>query len=98
MSVTRIRVSVVSLDTMCAQEYTLLIVGGCERKRGRGRKKKRERKNVKTAGVGRKETASTRKYKEPDRARNIFSFLYFSHRECAIFSEKILIHILPFTN
>lgn len=73
-----------SLDTMCArQEYTLLIVGGCERKRGRGREKKRERKDVETMEKGGKETASIKKYKEPDWAKN-FSPSHILHVEnCA---------------
>lgn len=92
--------SVSSLDTMCArQEYTLLIVGGCERKRGRERKKKRERKDVETAGKkgGRKETASARKYKEPDRARN-FSPFHIFHAENTTPSNKVQLSILLFAN
>lgn len=43
-SYTRTRISVFSSDTMCArQEYTLLIVGGYERKRGKGKKRGRKK-------------------------------------------------------
>lgn len=91
------RARIFSLDTMCAhQEYTLLIVGGCERKRGRGRKKKRERKDVETTGKGGKETTSAKKYKEPDRARNFSPSHIFHVKNCAIFSNKVWLCILSF--
>jgi len=82
---------------MCArQEYTLLIVGGCERKRGRERKKegKDGRRND---GGGRNETTSARKYKEPDRARN-FSPFHIFHAENTTFSNKVRLSILLFAN
>jgi len=78
---TRVRVFVFSLDTMCArQEYTLLIVGGCERKRGRERKKRGRGRTWKRwereeRDDERQEIQGTRPSKE------FFSFSYFSCRE-----------------
>lgn len=84
------------LDTMCArQEYTLLIVGGCERKRGGGKGKKEGKEGRGNGGSGRKETVSARKYKEPDRAKN-FSPFHIFHAENTTLSNKVQLSILLF--
>lgn len=72
---------------MCAhQEYTLLIVGGCERKRGRGRKKKEGEKGRGNDGKGRErdDERAPKKYKKPDRARNFSPSHIFHVKNCAI--------------
>jgi hypothetical protein len=55
-----------------------------ERKEGEG--KKRDRKNVEMMGIGEGETASTRKYKKLDRAKN-FSLSHIFHEDAILFHQ-----------
>lgn len=66
-----------------------------EREGGEGKKEGEEGRG--NGGGGRKETASARKYKEPDRARN-FSPFHIFHAENTTPSNKVRLSILLFAN
>lgn len=66
-----------------------------EREGGEGKKEGEEGRG--NGGGGRKETASARKYKEPDRARN-FSPFHIFHAENTTPSNKVRLSILFFAN
>lgn len=82
---------------MCASRIHTIDRGWMREKEREGKEKKEGEEGRGNGGGGRKETASARKYKEPDRARN-FSPFHIFHAENTTPSNKVRLSILFFAN
>lgn len=95
---THTRVCILFGYNVCASRIHTIDRGWMREKEKEGEEKKRERKDVETTGVGGRETANARKYKEPDIGQGIFLLsIFFTQGACDIFRQN-LDNVLSFTN